>query len=414
MVLKSLDDYEGAWMMAEQIIARFLNHKKMLLQWLILDHSNAREIQQGALQDLAQTAGENLVTLLYPAAEVLLLDIDLPVKSNKQIKKALPFALEELLADEMETYHLVWHRPVKGKVYVAAINREKFKACLAGFKEQGIKLGSVYPETLCLPYQADSYSLFIDHQNAILKTGQWQGGGIDTDVLPIVLNKILSDNANLHTLACWSVAEPAMWLSELSVDLTYHETDPGILLLNADVKKQGGQLNLLTGEFEQKKSSTVEWKRWLPALCIILVTIFLQIGFLLNSYWQKKTELAAMEVQTTALFKQTFPEVKRLVNIKVQAEQQLMDLKTQSKNKGGKFMQLLYQTGEVIAVNAGLEIRQLEYINETLQMQLNAADISQVEQVKQQLESSNELLIKVQSAEANPKGVEVHYEIKQK
>ena len=401
-------------MMAEQIIARFLSHKDMLLQWLVLDHSNTGEIQQGTLQDLAQTAGENLVTLLYPAAEVLLLDIDLPVKSNKKIKKALPFALEELLADEMETYHLVWYRQVKGKVYVAAVNQEKFKTCLTGFKEQGINLGSVYPEILCLPYQADSYSLFMDHQNAILRTGQWQGGGIDTDALPIVLNKILSDNPDLHTLECWSVGEPAMWLSGLSVNLSYHEADPGLLLLNADIKKKGGQLNLLTGEFERKNSRTVEWKRWLPALCIIFITFFLQIGFLLNSYWQKKTELATIEAQTTSLFKQTFPEVKRLVNIKVQAEQQLVDLKKQSIKKGGKFMPLLYQTGEVITANPGLEIRQLDYINEILQVQLNATDISQVEQVKQQLEGSNELLIKVQSAEANPKGVEVHYEITQK
>ena len=165
-------------MMTEQIIARFLNPKDMMLQWLVLDHSDTREIKQGTLQDLAKTAGKNLVTLLYPASKVLLLDIDLPVKSDKQIKKALPFALEELLADEMETYHLVWHSQVKGKVYVAAINQEKFKSCLAGFKEQGINLASVYPETLYLPYQAGSYSLFMDHQNAILRTGQWQGGGL--------------------------------------------------------------------------------------------------------------------------------------------------------------------------------------------------------------------------------------------
>ena len=240
------------------------------------------------------------------------------------------------------------------------------------------------------------------------------GGGIDTDALSIVLNKILSDNPDLHALECWSVGEPAMWLSGLSVNLSYHEADPGLLLLNADIKKKGGQLNLLTGEFERKNSRTVEWKRWLPALCIIFITFFLQIGFLLNSYWQKKTELATIEAQTTSLFKQTFPEVKRLVNIKVQAEQQLVDLKKQSIKKGGKFMPLLYQTGEVITANPGLEIRQLDYINEILQVQLNATDISQVEQVKQQLESSNELLIKVQSAEANPKGVEVHYEITQK
>jgi hypothetical protein len=68
----------------------------------------------------------------------------------------------------------------------------------------------------------------------------------------------------------------------------------------------------------------------------------------------------------------------------------------------------------VLNVNPGFEIRQLDYINDSLQVHLIAPTISQVEQVKQQLESSNQLSVKIQSAEANQKGVEVHYEIKQK
>jgi len=400
--------------MAEPIIVRLINQQDLIVQWLLAKPSWSPEIQQGNLQALAKSIDNSAVILLLPASDVLLLAIDLPVKSNNQIKKALPFALEELLADEMETYHLVWHRQAKGQVYVAAINREKFKACLASFQEYGIKLDSVYSETLCLPYQENSCSLLIEHQNAILRTGQWLGGGIEVEMLPIVLDKIRLDNPTLASLQCWSASEPTQWLSELPFNLTHHTTDPSLLLLESAVTKLTGELNLLTSDFVQKNTQLVHWKKWLPALAIILITALLQTGLFLNSYWQQKTQLASLETQTLSLFKQTFPEVKRIVNIKVQADQQLIDLQKQSTGKGSPFMSLLYQTGQVLSVNPGFEIRQLDYINDSLQVQLIAPTISQVEQVKQQLESSNQLSVKIQSAEANQKGVEVHYEIKQK
>jgi general secretion pathway protein L len=400
--------------MAEPIIVRLINQQDLIVQWLSVKPSWSPEIQQGNLKALAKSIDNSAVILLLPASDVLLLAIDLPVKSNNQIKKALPFALEELMADEMETYHLVWHRQAKGQVYVAAINREKFKACLASFQEYGIKLDSVYSETLCLPYQENSCSLLIEHQNAILRTGQWLGGGIEVEMLPIVLDKIRLDNPSLASLECWSASEPTQCLSELPFNLTHHTTDPSLLLLESAVTKLTGELNLLTSDFAQKNTQRVQWKKWLPALAIICVTALLQTGLLLNSYWQQKTELASLETQTLSLFKQTFPEVKRIVNIKVQADQQLIDLRKQSTGSGSSFMSLLYQTGQVLNVNPGFEIRQLDYINDSLQVHLIAPTISQVEQVKQQLESSNQLSVKIQSAEANQKGVEVHYEIKQK
>lgn len=400
--------------MAESMLVRLINQQDLIVQWLAVKPTGVTEIQQGNLQALAKSIDNRSVILLLPASDVLLLAIDLPVKSNNQIKKALPFALEELMADEMETYHLVWHRQAKGQVYVAAINREKFKTCLASFQEYGIKLAGVYAEILCLPYLENSCSLLIEHQNAILRTGQWLGGGIEVEVLPIVLDKIRQDNPNLATLQYWSTSEPAQWLAELPINLTHHTIDPSLLLLESAGTKLTGELNLLTGDFEPKNTQPVKWKKWLPALAIILITALLQTGVLLNSYWQQKTELASLETKTLSLFKQTFPEIKRIVNIKVQADQQLIDLQKQSTGKGSPFMQLLYQTGQVLSVNPDFEIRQLDYINDSLQVQLNAPTISQVEQVKQQLESSKQLSVKIQAAEANQQGVEVHYEIKQK
>ena len=77
-------------------------------------------------------------------------------------------------------------------------------------------------------------------------------------------------------------------------------------------------------------------------------------------------------------------------------------------------MRLLYQTGAVLNANLGYKLLKLNFINDQLQVQLTLPDNNQVEQIKQQLESSNHLLVKVVSTEADKNGVEVHFEIKQK
>jgi general secretion pathway protein L len=76
-------------------------------------------------------------------------------------------------------------------------------------------------------------------------------------------------------------------------------------------------------------------------------------------------------------------------------------------------MSLLYHSGEVLSTNPDFKLRQLEFVNDMLQLQLTAPDISQVEQFKQQLESSHELSVKIQSAEAGQNTVEAHLEIRQ-
>lgn len=400
--------------MAEQIIARLISQQDACVQWLPANDAMPSESQQGTLQDLANSAKNRPVTLLLPASDVLLLALDLPVKTGSQIKKALPFALDDLLADDVETYHLVWHRNPKDKVYVAAISHDKFQACLLRFQDVGIELDSVYPETLCLPYQDQGCSILIDRQNAILRSGQWLGGGIDVEVLPAFVDKLFEENPHLQSLQVWDAGVPTQWLSELPINPVEHKLDSPLQLLQAGAAKLDGKLNLLSGRYSRKNTADWQWQKWSPALGVFLLAALMQTGVFLNGYWQQKSELAALETQTLALFKQTFPDVKRVVNIKVQADQQLSELKKQSADNGSRFMRLLYQSGEVLSANSGFQLRQLDFVNDILQLQLTAPDISQVEQFKQQLESSNELSVKIQSAEAGQNGVEAHLEVREK
>ena len=400
--------------MAEQLIARLQSLQDSSVQWLVVNDALPEKPEQGTLQDLAQAAENRQLTLLLPAADVLLLAIDLPVKTDSQIKKALPFALEDLLADEVESYHLVWHRQPKDKVYVAVISHDKLQACLLRFEQAGIKLDSVYPETLCLPYQPQGSSLLIDQQRAIFRNGQYLGGGIDVQVLPYFISKLLAENPELQTLQVWAKDQPGQWMSELSISTDQHWLESPLQLLQEGAATLNGELNLLSGPYSKKNTVDWQWRKYLPALALILVAGLIQTGTFLNTYWQQKAELAALETKTQSLFKQTFPEIKRIVNMKVQADQQVAELKKQSTGVGSQFMRLLYRTGEILGGNPEFLLQQLDFVNGSLQVQLTAPGISQLEQFKQQLESGNALSVKIQSAEAGQNAVEAHLEIREK
>ncbi len=400
--------------MAEFIIARLLKQNDVALQWLVLENSQVGALQQGSLQELAQSAENKAVTLLLPASDVLLLSLELPVKTSGQIKKALPFALEDLLADEVDTYHRVWQKQPDGKIYVALTNLEKFKVCIASFAQAGINLSSVYPESLCLPYQAQHCSLVLEGEQAILRHDYCLGAGVDRDMLPLILDKVLVENSELSAIELWSVDELNLEIPEHTIDINYHKVTSILALLASNVEILASSYNLLTGRFEKKNTSEWQWKKWLPSLGLIMLTALLQTGFLVNSYSQQKSELAALDAETLALFKETFPELKRVVNIKAQAEQALMELSKNTSSTGSLFMSLLYDTGEVLNANAGYQLKQLDFINNMLQIQLTMPDIAQVEELKQQLEASPQLLVKIQSEEANKDSVEVHFELKHK
>ena len=400
--------------MAEQIITRLLKYNDTSLQWLLIDNLQIGVLQQGTLQELAKSSENKPVTLLLPASEVLLLALELPVKTNSQINKALPFALEDLLADDVENYHSVWQKQPDGKIFVALTNHEKFKACLARFENAGISIASVYPESLCLSSQESCCSLVIEGQQAILRHNKYLGAGIDLDMLPIILDKVLKENPELCVLNSWSVDDLSLDVPSHTIDINYHKVDSILGLLALGVATLGSSYNLLAGNFEIKNNAEWQGKKWLPALGLIVVAGLLQMGFLGYSYGQKKSELAVLEAQSQDLFKQTFPQIKRIVNIKVQAEQALIELSKNTSSKASPFMSLLYETGTVLNANVGYKLKQLDFINDLLQVQLTVPDIGQLEQIKQQLEDNPQLSVKIQSEEANKDGVEVHFEIKRK
>ena len=399
--------------MAECVI-RLMDHQSMTVQWWAPDDLDVKEIQQGSLQACAANVGGHSLTLLLPAADVILLTLDLPIKSPQQLKKAMPYALEEWLADEVDTYHTVWHRDADALIHVAAINAEKFNTVLAQFQAAGLPLTAIYSEVLALPYKENTLSVLIEAQKIVLRTQRYLGGGFDQDSLVFVLEKWLNEHATEGVINCWSTLPLPECITRLANEGIVHVIRSENNLLQPHEETEGGVLNLLTRDFQPKKATDLTWKKWLPALSVFSLTVLLQFGVLIHSAGQKKQELAKLESQVQALFKDIFPEITRIVNIKAQTDQQLSVLKQQGASNGSSFMTMLYQIGQVLSVNPDIKLKKLDFMNNALQLHFTAQDLAKVDQVKQQLESAGHLIVTIKSVESKQVEAEVDFEIKQK
>lgn len=393
--------------MTDSLLVRFRQHDPASPQWL--NTASNAEPHSGSWQELAAAAKSQSVVLLLPATAVVLLMIELPVKSNSQLKKALPFALEELLAEDVENYHLAWFRQPEGKVVVAAVSHEKLAEYLDYCRQAEIELTAVHAETLMLPVDGGACSVLIDGEDAIVRTGPWLGGGMDTDGLPLLLDKLLEQEPENSAIQLWTAANSGLPSLEGRQILRQPQLAP--LKLYAQTYKSGTALNLLTEQYAPKAKGSNRWQQWLPALAMLLIAFAIQSGVLLNRYWQQQAEFQALEAQTLSLFKQTFPEVKRIVNAKAQADQQLAELKKNSGGTGSGFMRILYQTGELLKDQPGLHLQKLNFVNAVMQLQLNVSDIGSLEQFKQQLQNS--LQVKILSADNKENAVEAQLEIRE-
>ena len=96
------------------IVARFKTETE--LEWLIED-----TLQSGDWETLAAAAKQQPVILIAPAIDVLLLPIALPPLRPQRLLKAIPFAVEDQLSEEITDYHFVLSKPFDAAINTVAV-----------------------------------------------------------------------------------------------------------------------------------------------------------------------------------------------------------------------------------------------------------------------------------------------------
>jgi len=111
------------------------------------------------------------VTIISPAEDVLWVQCQVPGRSVSQIRRALPFAVEEFLADDLEDMHIAYGSIARGKsVDCIAISKGRMRTWLSFLADLGIKPGRLVVDGMLLPINAGKGAILIDDDRVLVRT----------------------------------------------------------------------------------------------------------------------------------------------------------------------------------------------------------------------------------------------------
>lgn len=369
-------------------------------RWLRLD-ADGRPlggIHAGVLQNAASEAAGCRVVLLVPGADCLITTVNIPGRNRQKILKAAPYALEEQVSDEVENLHFaLGNAAVDGAWPVAVIDAACMDRLQLALAEAGLEAQFLVPEVLALPQFDDALTVLVTDGLALVRQGETAGFAVDSDNLGIVLASMYADEDEpvplVRIFHQQDSAEADMTGYRGAVEQETFSGDPlGIFAQGID----SPALNLLQGSYSRSGEWSALLKPWRATAALLLA------GLLANGvvsgvdYYRLSQESRALDTQIEQTFKRVMPATKRIVNPRVQMEQEIN--RYTSSRGGGGFLGLLGRTGSVIKDVDGVEIGGVTFRGGRLDLDIKVSNLQMLDSLKQSLASSSGLDVEIQSA----------------
>lgn len=160
--------------MSEYLVIRLGADAQEMSHWIVVDSSGARRGPPGSgtLDEASAEIDGREVIVLVPSAEVLTTTVDIPVRGGARLQAALPYALEEFLADDIDRLHFAaGSKRSGGQTPVSIVNRERMAQWLAMLDEAGIQPSSVVADSYGLARIPGTISLLLAENQVFINDG---------------------------------------------------------------------------------------------------------------------------------------------------------------------------------------------------------------------------------------------------
>lgn len=374
------------------------------------------DIAAGDLASLLQASKGRPIVLIAPADTVLLTHVDLAIRQAAKLRKAVPFVLEERIAGDLDDMHFALGSTVGERTTVAAIDSEKFATWLLPFEEAGHMPRQVVPEVLLLPRHDNEWSVLVSDGVARVRTGQYEGFSCDVANVSMLLAAELEQREEAPTIVrYWNCDgdESLEWPTVGQEIKTYGCN--GDLRVLAQGYQARQALDLLQGTYSQQADWVKILKPWRWAAVLLGVWLTASLG--VKYYEQISLEKlnAQLTAQSEKIYRQTFPKARRVVNPRLQMDQQLRALKgAGSATSEAAFVELLAQSAPILRKSSGVKLESIGFRNGELSIKASAPSLSELDRLKQQLAEVDRLQAELSSADSRNGRASGQIKIRQK
>ena len=385
-------------------------------QWVRVDTNGAQRggVSSGPLGMAAAELGDAGAILLVPAPDVLLTSVRIPARSNARIRSALPFALEETLADDVDDLHFAsGPKQDDGRVPVAVVSRQKLSSWLAELSEAGIEPIRLIAESQGIGRIPGTMTLLVDGKTLMFNDGD-KLDFVMQDVKPsdvLVAADKLGEEASEDeeqdkghlVVFCDAATESQFehdWIAlrhELgSVDVTV--MPDGALPKLAATVAAGHGINLLQGDYGRAPEYRAMLRPWKTAAVLILGFCLLAAGSKGLDLWRLGQERDALQQQFAAEYQLVRPGDSREIADPANTVRSLQ------RGAGGTsappvFLQALQALGAAVATNESASIEAISYRAGVVDIRLVAPDIATLDAIQQAVSSSGLFQASIQSTQ---------------
>jgi general secretion pathway protein L len=405
--------------MAEQLVIYLKDLNTLEADW-VFSHQNGEittPLSSGSISELVDKNKNSIlsvqkITVIIYAEHIHLSYQNIPAKNRQRALQAIPFALEEQLADDIDLLHFATSSPQKNIYPVAAIKHETIRNILDKLKEFKITPDNIHADISCLPQDNNSWNLF-SHQNNI-SIDQHKNSVIyaDTGSFAIILNQLLQqtdENQLPDTINIWSDSDTSTLQLPTTIPenikIIQHEYKQSPLSTFSKYLTQKNIINLLQGPYKVVSQTDHWWKAWKIAAALAVISISFELisgGIQLN---RLESESKSIGKEITRIYKKSFPRSKRIVNTRVQMENKLKQLRKNNTKGVSSFIDLLASTSPVIQQTNGIKIQAINFSNKKLEIQFSIDKLSSVDSLKSRLNKLPNIKAEIVSASSEATSV---------
>lgn len=413
-------------------------------EWVVVDSTGAllQPATAGALSEAVAASENRRVFALAPASAVLRTTASIPLRSPAKIRQALPFALEEQLAREVDGQHFACgKRSATGEVEVAVVDETALTGWLDALTAAGLHFEGLFAESDALAALPATITVLVERDRVIIRDATGGSTVADHESLQAVLELLLEqddatdvatdDESDTETAADAAdpPAEPAgdgaepdgnepinllvychpqvherhamLWemlrLRVASLDVKLLE-DGGLARLASELVNSGG-VNLLQGPYAPKTDLGINWAQWRVAAVLLVGFAALFVVREGVDYWQLTRQEARLDAAASELLSNTFrnagnpedpwPELRSRLGV-IEAEE--------AAAQGPGFAEGMEVIAAAFAKTPDIEFEALSYRDGKLDVQLVAPDVEQLDQLRKRIIEPGTFAAEIQSA----------------
>ncbi|TDJ34896.1 MAG: hypothetical protein E2O53_07280 [Gammaproteobacteria bacterium] len=421
--------------MSEYLVIRLREHANQQAHWIAADSSGATQGPpvSGALSEAKADIGDREVIVLVPSAEVLTTSVDIPLRAGAKLQAALPYALEEYLADDIDKLHFAaGPRRASGKTPVSVVSHEQLAEWINLLAGADIHASSIIADSYGLARIPGTISMLVAGDQVFIN----DGGDIELvmqdmspgDALAAIgaldqgagsENDKAADATPLprHVLVyCTAEDEERYQQDWIAIRQQLDSVDvkllaDGIMPRLAVTVATGAGINLLQGAYGAQKEYGGLFKPWKVAAILLLVFGVIGITAKATDYYL----LLRQETQLRQLFNTEYQQILPGVPETNDPARVVESLRrrTGTTRSAPVFLQTMEQLSRAMQQNREAQIVAISYRAGVVDVRVTAPNVAMLDSIQRAVGQNGQFRATIQSTDQDGEKVNSRIQIKE-